>query len=127
MDRNIWTFLDVFYQRGERDLLRLPRRIAPIEVGVFPLLSKDDLPGMAMEVYHSIKDDFACFYDESGSIGKRYARMDEIGTPFCMTIDHDSLKQKDVTVRDRDTTQQKRVNVSELPGMLTELLRKGKW
>ncbi|MFQ6060098.1 MAG: glycine--tRNA ligase, partial [Thermoplasmata archaeon] len=85
VDRNIWALLDLFYEKGERSLLKLPKNIAPITFAVFPLVSKDGLPEMAREVYDSIKSEFDCFYDESGSIGKRYARMDEIGTPYCLT------------------------------------------
>jgi len=125
VDRNIWAFLDMFYELDERAVLRLPRRIAPITLGVFPLMSKGGLPELAKEVYRSLQDDFDCFYDESGSIGKRYARMDEIGTPFCVTVDYDSLTQHDVTLRDRETTGQKRVKISELPGTLRTLIKKG--
>jgi glycyl-tRNA synthetase len=123
VDRNIWAFLDLFYKRGERTVLKLPRKIAPITIGVFPLVSKEGLPEMAREVYDSLDDDYDCFYDEAGSIGKRYARMDEVGTPFCLTIDYDSLDQKDVTIRERDTAQQKRVPLSELTETLAELMR----
>ncbi len=125
VDRNIWAFLDLFYEPGERAVLRLPRRIAPITAGVFPLMSKGGLPEKARDVYDSLKEDFSCFYDESGSIGKRYARMDEIGTPFSLTVDYDSLEQNDVTIRERDTSAQKRVAISELPQTLRELMYKG--
>ncbi len=125
VDRNIWAFLDMFYELDERAVLRLPRRIAPITLGVFPLVSKGGLPELAKEVYQSLRDDFDCFYDEVGSIGKRYARMDEIGTPFCVTVDYDSLTQQNVTIRDRETTGQKRVKISELPGTLGAFIRKG--
>ncbi len=125
VDRNIWAFLDLFYELGDKTILKLPRKIAPITVGVFPLVSKDKLPELARNVYEALKEDFSCFYDESGSIGKRYARMDEIGTPFCVTIDYDSVEKKDVTIRDRDTSEQKRVPISELPDILKELVAKG--
>ncbi len=125
VDRNIWAFLDVFYENEERALLRLPREIAPITFGVFPLVSKGGLPELARKVHDSIKDDFSCFYDETGSIGKRYARMDEIGTPFCLTVDFDSLESDDVTVRDRDSTHQRRMSISGLPEGLRTLLKEG--
>lgn len=125
VDRNIWAFLDVFYEKGERSVLRLPRNIAPITIGVFPLVSKGGLPELAVEVFESLDDDFECFYDEAGSIGKRYARMDEIGTPFCLTVDYDSLEKKDVTIRERDSTQQKRVPISELSQTFKDLLKTG--
>ncbi len=125
VDRNIWAFLDLFYEVDERAVLKLPRRIAPVTVGIFPLVSKGGLPELARDVYESIREDFSCFYDESGSIGKRYARMDEIGTPFCVTIDYDSLKNEDVTIRERDSTEQKRVAISDLPNLLRQLVKKG--
>ncbi|MFQ5885003.1 MAG: His/Gly/Thr/Pro-type tRNA ligase C-terminal domain-containing protein, partial [Thermoplasmata archaeon] len=125
VDRNVWAFLDVFYENDERALLRLPREIAPITFGIFPLVSKGGLPELARKVYDSVKDDFSCFYDEAGSIGKRYARMDEIGTPFCLTVDFDSLESDDVTIRDRDTTHQKRMSISGLFEGLRTLLREG--
>ena len=123
VDRNIWAFLDVFYEKGERSVLRLPRNISPITIGVFPLVSKGGLPELAIEVFEALDDDFECFYDEAGSIGKRYARMDEIGTPFCLTVDYDSLEKKDVTIRERDSTQQKRLPISELSQTFRDLLK----
>jgi len=125
VDRNIWAFLDMFYEKDDRTVLKLPRSIAPIALGVFPLVSKGGLPEKAREVYDSLRYDFDCFYDESGSIGKRYARMDEIGTPFCLTVDYDSLTSEDVTLRERDTTEQKRIKISELPESLRSLFREG--
>lgn len=123
VDRNIWAFLDVFYEKDDRTVLRLPKEVAPITLGIFPLVSKEGLPELAREVYDSLKHDFSCFYDESGSIGKRYARMDEIGTPYCLTVDFDSLKAKDVTVRERDSTDQKRISIDGLADSLRALLK----
>ena len=122
VDRNVWALLDVFYQKDERSVLALPPALAPIEVGVFPLLNKDGLPELAREAYENLRGDFDCFYDASGSIGRRYARMDEIGTPFCITADHDSLKHRDVTIRERDTTNQTRHKLDDLPDVLRRLL-----
>lgn len=123
IDRCIWSLLDVFYEKNERSILRLPRILAPIEVAVFPLLSRDGLPELAQEVYDTLRRDFDCSYDTSGSIGRRYARMDEIGTPYCVTVDHDSLKDNSVTVRERDTTEQIREGMDGLPNALRKLLR----
>ncbi len=125
VDRNIWAFLDVFYAKNKKSILKLPWNIAPVTIGVFPLVSKGGLPEMAIEIFESLDDDFECFYDEAGSIGKRYARMDEIGTPFCLTVDYDSLENKDVTIRERDSTQQKRVPISELSQTFKDLLKTG--
>jgi glycyl-tRNA synthetase len=123
IDRCVWSLLDVFYEKNERSVLRLPRTLAPIEVAVFPLLSRDGLPELAQEVYNTLRKDFDCSYDASGSIGRRYARMDEVGTPYCVTIDHDSLKDNSVTVRERDTTEQTREGLDGLPNALRKLLQ----
>jgi glycyl-tRNA synthetase len=97
-----------------RIVLKLNPKIAPYIAAVFPLVNKDKLPELAKKVHDELKCCYKCFYDESGSIGKRYRRMDEIGTPFCITIDYDSLKKKDVTVRNRDTMKQERVKIKDL-------------
>lgn len=89
-------------------------RIAPYTLGVFPLVSRDGLPEKATEVFEMLRKEFDCFYDESGSIGKRYARADEIGVPFCVTIDHQTLKDNTVTIRNRDNTEQTRAKILEL-------------
>jgi len=93
-------------------VLHFNPKLAPVQVAVFPLVNK--LDEKSREVYKLLKDKFICFYDKSGSIGRRYARQDEIGTPVCVTIDFDSLKNDDVTIRDRETTEQKRVKIKEL-------------
>jgi glycyl-tRNA synthetase len=90
--------------------------------GVFPLVKKEGMPELAKEICNSLKCCFDVFYDESGSIGRRYARADEIGTAFCITIDGDSLKNETVTVRERDSTDQKIVKIEELEVFLQERL-----
>ncbi len=115
VDRNVWAFIDLFYKKEkERDLFQFPAVIAPIKVAIFPLVNKEGMDKLTMEIYDSLKRDFECFYDDSGSIGRRYRRQDEIGTPFCLTVDSDSLKDKTVTLRDRDTMKQTRVKISSL-------------
>ncbi|MEM5801125.1 MAG: glycine--tRNA ligase [Candidatus Aenigmatarchaeota archaeon] len=94
--------------------LKLPKKIAPYAAGVYPLVNKDKLPDKAREVYKLLKKEFDVFFDDSGSIGKRYARADEIGVPFGITIDYQTLEDDTVTVRDRDTTKQERVKIEEL-------------
>jgi len=122
IDRNIFALLDLFYKEdSERSWFSFSAELAPIEVAVFPLVSKDKLPELSVKVYDELKDEFQAFYDESGSIGKRYRRADEIGVPFCITIDHDSLKKKDVTVRMRDDMKQKRVKIKDLKDHLCKL------
>ena len=106
---------------GERRVyLKLKPSIAPVKVAVFPLLkNKSELVAKAREVYSMLKKEFgAVAFDDNGNIGKRYRRQDEIGTPFCITIDFDSLEKQDVTVRDRDTGKQERVAIQELPSCL---------
>lgn len=101
-----------------RVVLHLPEALAPIKVAVMPLVRKDGLPEKAREIMNSLKFDFACQYDEKDSIGKRYRRQDAIGTPFCITIDHQTLEDATVTVRHRDSMQQERVAISALAGII---------
>jgi len=123
VDRTFYAILEHAYkQKDERVWLSLTPKLAPLHAAVFPLLSnKPELTEFAEKVYKQLKQCYEVFYDESGSIGKRYARMDEVGVPICITIDFDSLKNKDVTIRNRDTTEQKRVKVSELGNKLFSL------
>jgi len=115
VDRNVWAFLDIFYKKEqERDLFQFPRIIAPIDVAIFPLVNKEGLDYRAIEIYNSLKYSFSCFYDGSGSIGRRYRRQDEVGTPFCITIDSQTLQDETVTLRNRDTMKQERVKIKEL-------------
>ena len=89
---------------------------------VFPLISKAEFENKAIEIYERIKqEEFATFYDDSGAIGRRYRRMDEIGTPFCITVDHETLQNDTVTIRERDSMGQRRVSSKELPGLLGDL------
>ena len=91
--------------------------IAPIKTGVFPLTNDEKLVRIAREVDQKLrKNGIVTYYDDNGSIGRRYARMDEIGTPFCITIDHNTTIDNTVTIRDRDTTRQERKKIEKLPG-----------
>ena len=101
-----------------RVVLSIPAPLAPVKAAVFPLVKKDGLPELAQEVMNELKYDFNCQYDEKDSIGKRYRRQDAIGTPFCITVDHDSLEDRCVTVRDRDTMAQERVPIAELRALI---------
>jgi len=102
----------------QRTVLKLHPRLAPIKVAVLPLVRKDGQPELAHEVFELLRGQLQAEYDEGGSIGKRYRRQDEIGTPFCVTIDHQSLEDRTVTVRDRDTLEQERVAADDLPAVL---------
>jgi glycyl-tRNA synthetase len=99
---------------GRRTLLRLHPKLAPVKVAVLPLLRKDGQPELAREVFTTLRGTIQAEYDEGGSIGRRYRRQDEIGTPYCVTIDHQSLEDRTVTVRDRDTLAQERIAIDEL-------------
>jgi glycyl-tRNA synthetase len=123
VDRSLLAFVVDAYdedeQEGERrTVLRLHPRLAPVKVAVLPLVRKDGQPELAREVHHALKPLMQSEYDEGGSIGRRYRRQDEIGTPWAVTIDHQSLDDRTVTVRDRDTLAQERVAIDELPGHL---------
>ena len=103
--------------------LRLPKAIAPIKVAILPLSKKEELTKPAEEILRTLNKNWMCQYDETQSIGKRYRRQDEIGTPYCVTVDFDSLKDNAVTVRDRDTMAQERIEIKELENYLTKKLK----
>lgn len=102
----------------ERVVLALPAFLAPVKVAILPLVKKDGLPEKAKEIMDVLKFQTQCFYDEKDSIGKRYRRQDALGTPFCITIDHDTLADNMVTLRDRDTMQQERIAIDKLPQLI---------
>ncbi|MCS7211977.1 MAG: glycine--tRNA ligase, partial [Chloroherpetonaceae bacterium] len=104
----------------ERTVLSLHPKLAPVKAGVFPLLKKDGLPERAEKLFRDLQKHFKVQYDDAGSIGRRYRRQDEIGTPYCFTIDHDTLKDDTVTVRDRDTTHQERIHIEQVKTYLME-------
>ncbi len=121
------VLLDSFYQKSDKEevknVLRLKPVVSPVKFAVFPLMKRDKLPEKAAEVFEKLKAlGVAIEYDEGGSIGKRYARQDEIGTPFALTIDYDSLEKNDVTIRERDSGKQNRVKISKLVDKCRSLL-----
>src|SRR5256886_17622301 len=93
---------------------------APIKAGIFPLVNKEGMPEVAEKLYMDLRTKFMCEYDPKQSIGKRYARMDEIGTPYCVTIDGQTLQDQTVTIRERDTMHQERVSTDKLKPYLTQ-------
>ena len=109
-------------KKRENVVLHLEPKIAPFKAAVFPLISKGEVYEEAHEIYKDLLEEFNVFFDKSGSIGRRYARQDEIGTPFCITIDEQSLKDKSATIRERDTTEQIRVKISDLKNVLRKLI-----
>lgn len=108
---------------SERVVLRLPAKLAPYKVAILPLMKKDGLPEKAREIMDGLKSEFMCQYDEKDAIGRRYRRQDAIGTPFAVTVDHQSLEDNTVTIRDRDTMKQDRVQISLLEGIIRSKLK----
>jgi glycyl-tRNA synthetase len=105
---------------GTKYLLRFAPRFAPIKAGIFPLIGKDGMPEVAQSLYMDLRDRFTCQFDVKQSIGKRYARMDEAGTPYCFTIDGQTLADQTVTVRERDTAAQQRIGIDRVGLFLAE-------
>jgi glycyl-tRNA synthetase len=115
VDRNVWALLDLFYkEEKERTLFLFPFELAPVDVAIFPLVNRERMPQIAEEIYNSLKKEFTCFYDDSGSIGRRYRRQDEVGTFYCITVDSQTQKDETVTIRERDSMEQKRVKIDDL-------------
>jgi glycyl-tRNA synthetase len=104
----------------ERVVLSIPAALAPNKVAVLPLVKKDGLPEKAEAVLRDLKFDFRCYYEDKDTIGRRYRRMDAIGTPFCVTIDHQTLQDDTVTLRDRDTMKQERIKIAALNSIIRE-------
>jgi len=115
--------------KEERVVLKIPAPLAPVKVAILPLTKKDGLPEKARKIFEELKYEFNCQYEEKDSIGKRYRRQDAIGTPYCITIDHQTLQDDTVTIRDRDTLQQERIHINQIAEIvrektsLTKLLR----
>jgi len=115
------SYKEEVLEGGEiRVVLQLPAALAPIKLAVLPLVKKDGLPDLARQIIDDLKFDFKCQYDEKDSIGKRYRRQDAIGTPYCVTVDHQSLTDQSVTIRHRDSMQQERVSIAKLREIISE-------
>jgi glycyl-tRNA synthetase len=108
---------------AKRVVLRLHPRLAPIKAAVFPLVKKDGMPEIAQEIYRQLKCDYNVFYDEKGAVGRRYRRQDEIGTPFCITIDGQTLTDGTVTIRDRDSLKQWRLKKEDCLAEIKDRLK----
>ncbi|PIR66501.1 MAG: anticodon-binding protein, partial [Parcubacteria group bacterium CG10_big_fil_rev_8_21_14_0_10_36_14] len=127
LDRTLLVILlDAYHEedvKGEtRVVMKFNKQIAPVQVAILPLSKKAELSNEAKAVFQMLQGSFRAMYDETGSIGKRYRRQDEIGTPYCITFDFESLEDKAVTVRDRDTMKQERVKINELEEYLKKML-----
>ena len=108
---------------SERVVLKLPAVLAPYKAAILPLMKKDGLPEKAREILADLREDFMCYYEEKDAIGKRYRRHDAIGTPYCITIDHQSLEDNTVTIRERDSMQQERVKIEELAAIIRKKIK----
>ena len=128
LDRTFLAVLSQAYREekmedgAERTVLSLPAKLAPIKAAILPLVKKDGLPEKARDVMESLKYKTRCFYEEKDTIGRRYRRMDALGTPFCLTIDHLTLKDDTITIRDRDTMLQERIKIKDISDTLTAKL-----
>jgi len=124
IDRIFYAVLEGAYEEKEWATLKLPARVAPIKAGVFPLMAKDGLDVVAKKIDVDLRErGVLSQYDDGGSIGRRYARADEIGVPFCVTVDYDTLSEKSVTIRDRDSAEQKRIPLDAVVDALERLAR----
>ena len=112
---------------SSRTVLKLPSVLAPVKAAVFPLVKKDGLPDLAKEIIEELQWDHNVFYDEKDAVGKRYRRQDAAGTPFCITVDHQSLEDKTVTIRHRDTMEQERVAIADLNAVITAAVSMKTW
>ncbi|RYZ81353.1 MAG: glycine--tRNA ligase, partial [Proteobacteria bacterium] len=110
-----------------RTVLALPAVVAPIKAAVLPLVKKDGLPELAREIIAELKWDMNVTYDEKDAVGRRYRRQDALGTPFCITVDHQSLEDRTVTIRNRDTMKQDRVSISSLRSLIAEEVGMHRW
>jgi glycyl-tRNA synthetase len=127
-DRPVFALLDIFYDKKKeaegKSLLKIPLEVCPVQIAVLPLFKKDNLPDDAHLIEETLREEFIVKYDETQSIGKRYLRAGEEGIPFCVTVDYDTLKDKTVTLRDRDSEKQSRVKIDELRSILHRLFAK---
>jgi glycyl-tRNA synthetase len=118
---------EVLEDGSERVVLKLPPVLAPTKAAILPLVKKDGLPEIAREIIDQLKFDFSVAYDEKDAVGRRYRRQDAIGTPFCITVDHETKNDGTVTIRNRDNMEQKRVKIEDLSAMITKEVSMSNW
>src|SRR6476620_9263806 len=110
-------------KKDSRSLLKFPARFAPVKLAILPLLKKDGLPEIARKIMDDCKSHFRCFYEEKDAIGKRYRRMDAIGTPFCVTVDQQTKEDNTVTIRYRDSMQQERIPADKVRKIVQQAIQ----
>jgi glycyl-tRNA synthetase len=110
-----------------RTVLKLPAVLAPIKAAILPLVKKDGLPEVAKTIFNDLKWDFNVVYDEKDAVGRRYRRQDAVGTPFCITVDHDTLEDKCVTIRNRDSMEQQRVKIDDIKAIIENKVAMKHW
>ena len=112
--------VDAYYEeevKGEqRVVLRFHPRLAPVKAAIFPLVKKDGMPEVARKIETDLRNSLKVFYDDKGAVGRRYRRQDEAGTPYCITVDNQTMEDDTVTVRERDSMEQERVSISKITG-----------
>ena len=126
--RSFMAFLvDAYYEeevKGEtRSVLRFHPKLAPVKAAIFPLVNKDGMPEIARGIESDLRKNFKVFYDDKGAVGRRYRRQDEIGTPFCITVDNETFENDSVTIRERDSMVQERISSSNIVSYLNEKLK----
>ena len=124
MERIFLAILTKAYSENEKGeiVLNLHPKLAPIKAAIFPIVKRKELEDIAKNIFNDLKKEWNIIYDKSGSIGRRYARNDEIGTPYCITIDEDSIKNKNITLRDRNTTKQIQIKISQVKDLFRRLI-----
>lgn len=129
LDRTFFAVLTFSYREetledgSERVVMRIPPFLAPVKAAVLPLIKKDGLPEKAREIFDFLKYDFLCQYDEKDAIGRRYRRQDAIGTPYCVTVDHQTLQDNTITIRERDSMKQDRIPIDNIAGIIHERMK----
>ena len=119
---------EVLENNTTRTVLRLPAVLAPVKATIMPLINKDRLPEIAQKIYQDLRWEFSTIIDDQGvSIGKRYRRQDAAGTPFCITVDHETIESNTVTLRHRDTMEQQRMTVAEVKQIISEAVNMKTW
>jgi glycyl-tRNA synthetase len=132
LDRTFLAVLTYAYQEekledgSDRVVMKIPPFLAPIKAAVLPLIKKDGLPEKGLEIFEKLKYDYMCFYEEKDSIGKRYRRQDAIGTPYCITVDHQTLQDNTVTIRERDSMKQDRIGIDKISEIISNRLKSNK-